>query len=593
MPMETAPLTRTIRIPKSAIVRNYEGSVRRVFLAICLVLGFLQAWSSRMELGSDTIAYLDMGDQFWRGHWGMVINGIWTPLYGVILALGVRLFHPSLYWVFPLVHAIVFLVFLVTMWSFDFLLQELIRWRRESESDRELQVPAWIWLTLGYAFFSWGALRLISVSETRPDMLVAASFFVACGLLVKMQRRKAGWPTYLTLGLVLGASYLTKPIMFPVSMACLVGAFGCSITSRQLRRACGALLVFLAVTLPFIAALSKAKHKLTYSESGAYNYATYVDHFDAVHWQGEIPGAGKPIHPTRQIFDHPATFEFGSPLDVTYPVWYDQSYWSLGLKSHFDPRSQLKVFATIAESEWATFFSLQGSMVAGLFVLLFVSGRKWSILGDFANYWFLLLPAIGALALYSLVHFEPRYTAPFSIVTILCLFFSVHLPHSEDNRRVFSAVAVLIFVMFIYPLGIPSMHIKSTVKDLLGRAAPDPNSYQEVARDLQSLGLRPGDRIASMESSDYNAAVWAYLAQIRIVAEVHYFPHDLFDLSANNFWAVDSATQAKVLQSLSSTGAIAAVSQFAPPTAVSSGWKRVGDSQYYLHWLQPAAQSGR
>jgi 4-amino-4-deoxy-L-arabinose transferase-like glycosyltransferase len=465
--------------------------------------------------------------------------------------------------------------------------------RRESESEGELPIPAWIWLILGYTFFSWGTLRLISLSETRPDMLVAAFFFVACGLLVKMQRRRAGWPTYLILGLVLGASYLTKPIMFPVSLACLVGAFGCGVRFHRLRRACGALLVFLLVSLPFIAALSNVKHKLTYGESGTYNYATYVDHIDAVHWQGEIPGAGKPIHPTRQIFDHPATYEFGSPMDVTYPVWYDQSYWSLGLKSHFDLRSQLKVFAAISESEFATFFSLQGSMVAGLFVLLFVSGRKWSILKDSAKYWFLLLPAIGALALYSLVHFEPRYSAPFSILTILCLFFSVHLPRSEDNRRVFSAVAVLIVVMFVDPLGAPSIHIKSAVRDLVGRPERDPNSYQEVARDLQSLGLRPGDRIASMESSDYNAAVWAYLSQVRIVAEVHYFPHDLFDLSANNFWAVNSATQANVLQSLSRTGAIAAISQFAPPTAVASGWKRVGNSQYYLYWLQPLAQSGR
>jgi hypothetical protein len=32
------------------------------------------------------------------------------------------------------------------------------------------------------------------------------------------------------------------------------------------------------------------------------------------------------------------------------------------------------------------------------------------------------------------------------------------------------------------------------------------------------------------------------------------------------------------------------VSQFAPPTAVASGWKRIGNSQYYLHWLQPAAE---
>jgi hypothetical protein len=593
MRTEIAPAIRPECAPANVIGQDAEDRVRRVFLVLCFALGFLQAWTSRMELGSDTIEYLDMGDQFWRGHWGIAINGIWTPLYGVILDLGVRLFHPSLYWVFPLVHAIAFLMFMVAMRTFDFFTRELIQLRRECESNGELAVPAWIWLLLGYTFFSWGTLRLITVSETNADMLVAAFFFVVCGLLVKIRRNRASWPAYLALGLVLGASYLTKPIMFPISLACLIATFGCSIKSRKLLLACGTLLVFVAVTLPFIAALSKAKHKLTYSESGAYNYATYVDHIDAVHWQGDIPGAGKPAHPTRQIFDRPATFEFGSPLDVTYPVWYDQSYWSLGLKPHFDLRSQLKVFLTLSEAELAIFFNLQGSMVAGLFILFFVGGRKWAVLKDVARYWFLLLPAIGALALYSLVHLEPRYLGPFAIVTILCLFLSVHLPRSEGNRRVFSAVAVLIFVMFLYPLAAPSMHLKSIARDLMGKTQVDPNSSQALAMDLQSLGLRPGDRVASLESSDYTATAWAYLAHLRIVAEVHYYPNGIFDLSANNFWVADSATQEEVLKSMAKTGAVAAISQFAPPASVASGWTRLGDSQYYLHWLRADVQSSR
>jgi hypothetical protein len=127
----------------------------------------------------------------------------------------------------------------------------------------------------------------------------------------------------------------------------------------------------------------------------------------------------------------------------------------------------------------------------------------------------------------------------------------------------------------------------------LGRSDVDPNSYQEVARGIQSLGLKPGDRIASMEYSCFNAAQWAHLARVRIVAEVFYWPQNLFDLSANDFWAAEPTAQAKVLESLSKTGAIVAVSQLAPHSAVASGWKRLGNSQYYVYCLRPVTQFAR
>jgi hypothetical protein len=183
------------------------------------------------------------------------------------------------------------------------------------------------------------------------------------------------------------------------------------------------------------------------------------------------------------------------------------------------------------------------------------------------------------------VHLEPRYLAPFLVVTILCLFFSAHLPASQDNRRLISAVAVLIFAMFLCPLGNTSMHIKGAIYDILGRSRVDPNSHQEVAEEMYQLGLRPGDRIASLEYSCFNTAQWARLARVRIVAEVPYWPQNLFDLSANNFWEADSKTQRNVIQALAKTGARVAVSQLAPPAAVASGWQRVGTTQYYLYWL--------
>ena len=44
------------------IDHNSGIRVRRTFLALCIVLGFLQAWASRMTIISDTVSYLDIGD---------------------------------------------------------------------------------------------------------------------------------------------------------------------------------------------------------------------------------------------------------------------------------------------------------------------------------------------------------------------------------------------------------------------------------------------------------------------------------------------------------------------------------------------------
>jgi hypothetical protein len=132
---------------------NPDQYARKFLVLIAVVLGFLQAWASRMDLVNDTVSYLDMGDGIWHGHWAMAVNGLWGPLYAAILGLGIRIVRPSAYWEFPLVHLLVFLIFLFALWSFDFFLQQLILLRQESLTEGEFSIPAWVWLTIGYTIF--------------------------------------------------------------------------------------------------------------------------------------------------------------------------------------------------------------------------------------------------------------------------------------------------------------------------------------------------------------------------------------------------------------------------------------------------------
>jgi hypothetical protein len=538
-------------------------------------------------MSCDTVSYLDMGDYIRHGHWFQAINGLWNPLYAGLLGLTMAVFRPSPYQEYPLVHALLFFIFLFALASFDFFLRELILLRTERESTNELSTPIWVWRTIGYTVFLWTSLQLIGVAEENPDMIVAAFFFLACGFLIRIRRGVAGWSTYLALGLVLGLGYLTKAVMFPISLLCFAVAL---FAGRSLRlgipRVLGSLLIFLAVSGPFMVTLSATKGRLTFGETGRYNYAVHVNNLPPVHWRGEKAESGLPVHATRKIFERPATFEFESPLGGTYPVWYDPTYWYEGVKVHFDSREEARTISKNLRWEIELFFYLNGSIVAAWIVLFYVGDRKLQVLRDLSDYWFLFVPAISTLVLYSLVHWEPRYIAPFLAVTIVCCFLSIRLPDTIESRRLFPAVAVLMSVMLILPLGPGRFRLNSGFFDLLSPAMDDPNSDQAVAAEMYRIGLHPGERIASLWFSNLGMSNWAHLAGVRIIAEVYYWPGRPETL-VNDFWAADPATQEKVIQVLASTGASAVVSQEAPRGSHDAGWVRVARSQYYVYWLRP------
>ena len=584
-------LTRTagkefsaVEVPMTTAKPILNFKTRLIFWALGAVLGFSQAWTSRFDAIDYTVSYLDMGSYFFHGHHWAIINGFWSPLYALLFGLAIAVLKPSMYWEYPTVHLVVFIIFLFTMTCFDYFLRQLMKLRSDFEPEANgSPEPGWVWITIGYTIFLWCSLQFIGANKETPDMLVAGFFYLSCGLLVMIWTGLARWGAFLGLGLTLGLSYLTKSVTLPISLLFLVAA--ALVAKQKARYVVISAIAFVTIAAPFIAALSTQQGKFTYGESTTYDYAVTVNGIPHHHWQGdpEMPLA----HPAREIFAAPATFEFREPFQGTYPPEYDLTYWYQGVKLQVHFLQEFKVFGSNVLYEFETiFWSLNGILLATLFLAAYQTGRGWLILKDVRRFWFLILPCVAAAGLYALVYYNAQYLAASFVVLWLCLFLSTV---SAPKSRLLSGIAVLQFVMFFGLFGVPSLlyvlHIHAHRSQ-----APETASFQQVAEQAARMGLRPGDEIASLNASNTGMAMWAHLARVQIIAEVYYWPGHA-EAAMNNFWNADPVTQEKVIEKLSQTGARAIVSQDTPSGAGTGRWLEIGTTGYYLYWLKPSGTS--
>src|SRR6476660_7526917 len=82
-------------------LENQPVQVLRItFFSFAIVVGLIQVVDSRNAMNVDGISYLDMGDAYLRGGWGMLVNGHWSPLYPWLLGVAKALIKPSAYWEF-------------------------------------------------------------------------------------------------------------------------------------------------------------------------------------------------------------------------------------------------------------------------------------------------------------------------------------------------------------------------------------------------------------------------------------------------------------------------------------------------------------
>jgi hypothetical protein len=576
----------------------------RVAAIACLVsccLVVLDLWDSRDLFDPEGITYLDMADAYRLGDWRAALVGLWSPLYPWLLSLMMLFFNPSAQWEFTAVHALNFFLYLVTLASFSVFMREFLRANKDTAANGRL--PDWCWLVLGYALFTWSMIRLMPAHLPEPDSIVCALVYLIFAMLFRVRRGSVNWGASVCFGVLLGLGYLAKAIMFPMAFVftgvavMLVGR-----SAKKLSKILIAFSVFLLLSLPYIVVLSQANARWMFSDAGRLNYAWEINQVKKWnHWQGEEAVHGTPVHPTRKIYNNPPMYEFGTPFEVTYPPWYDPSYWYEGVKVTVDLPRQLSVIVrntkallfflatspgavTTSDRAWYNLeFGIDrtiGALLTLFCVIVLANLGCVSVFRRVAEHWFVLVPIGAVLGLYALLHFEGRYIAAYVVVLWLVLFRSIAIPHSQESKRIFTAVFASAALLAGITLAAKTGQAMSHAARYLVKGNTEAPFFQsgytnwQVAQYLHDAGLAAGEPVGSVGWT--YSAYWARMARLRVVAEV---PEE----GRMAFWLSDPAKRAIVMQLFRDVGAKAVVATSVPASSASANWQQIGDTGYYTY----------
>ena len=551
--------------------------VRIFFWCVALVLGLLHVWAHRNDVAPDSISYIEIAWATARSGLHQIVNAYWSPLYPFLLSLVFRYFHPPVQWEFTAAHLLNFAVYVASLASFELFLKELILQRQTAGESPEKSLPVsprtvWIW---GYVFFLWASYFWLGPEWVTPDLCVAVLVFLATALLFRIRRRRGNWLVFAGLGALLGIGYLAKAAMFPLAFVFLFSAFclgriaGAAFPVAALRTLLAAG-VFAGFALPLVLALSAMKGRPTFGDSGRISYTEYIDRATkTVHWQGEPLGTGSPAHPTRKIFSDPAVYEFATPIQGSYPPWYDPSYWYEGVRPHFLLKGQLWALFRAANL-YLKIFSKSGALWVVL-VAAWVAGRKALAWGSFApGAWLLILPSAAALAMYSLVLVEFRYVAPFALMLMLWTLARVRIVVGAEPRllRRFHLVVILA----------PALAVGWAVaRDIYDVIFNKPYEPWVVAQQLHAMGIPSGTDVGYIGTG--LGAYWAHLAGVRIIVEIP-------NIEQPRFVAADAARRQQVLALFSSVGARAVVTRNVDAANPADGWRQIPGTHHFI-WQQP------
>lgn len=521
--------------PLSTISREQPGQSPRLKYfcwAIAALVGFVQVVSRYASTDPDAISYLDIADAYMRGDWHNAINAYWSPLYSWLLAFTFAIFKPSAYWEFAVAHMVNYVLFLCSLLCFSLLLEELLRHRRRAQISTARPeagaLPEWMWTVIGYTLFLWSAVEVINVTRPTPDIFVSGVVYLAAALTLRMCAQATNWRIPAALGLALGLGYLAKAAMFPVGGVFLCCNLLCGGFSRPaLRRALIAIAAFVIVSTPFITILSLKKGYLTIGDSGRLNYSWSVNKNTRwMHWQGDVPRSGTPLHPTRVVLNNPRVYEFGEPVGGTFPPWYDPTYWHEGVRVYFDFKQQVRAFSFNLFLLSCVFLYFTSSRLV-TFLLLFLgtlSLRRYSG-RDARALWMIIIPALFTMFMYALVIVVPRYIGPFAVILILGLLSGVRLPEGRWRSIVSRAVCVIL-IATVVAIGWKPFRNAYVILHQVS-TGQEPHEDWQIAQTMKDLGVRPGDKVASVGYEFMPA--WARLTRTKVVAEM--VPNDLFKLT--------------------------------------------------------------
>jgi len=529
--------------------------------AVMLCAWVAQALSARDFATADAISYLDISYSCLAGNWHALVNGWWSPAFPFLLTLWLKIFNPSPFREAVVLHLLSFASLVVALAVFEYFMRTFLVFRKTVlAGDQNSEQPVsddWIWI-VGYSLFFWISTFLTPPSLEQPDILVFILYLLAAAVSMQLLLEPQKWSRYFLLGLVLGAGYLTKSVMFPLAFVFYAALCFHKDRLQMLPKLIFSVIIFAAVCSPFALALSKSKGRFTFGDVGVMAYR----HVMGMDEQPLVPDTRARPSAAPHIADYSQIIQLG-----TFPPWSDPSYGYRATPFHFMLRRQLNRTHIVLRYYFDLFVVQLGPLLTGLLVLFFLGNRR-ELGKRLARLPVLWLPAIAGLAFYASMRVDGRFLPGYIVVLYAACVASLRLPQSMNLQKTTRAIALAVSFLLLSQIAVQVSHEAS---HLFGR---QPHPDWQVATALQQMGSKNGDRVSYMGYALVDHA-WAHLARVRIAAEI---PEE----DVLNFWASDKKERQQIINWLSSTAVRALITQNVPDSAMSMGWTKVADTNYYI-----------
>lgn len=528
--------------------------------AFVVVLGAAALWLSRDGMNADGVAYLDASDVYLSGGWPASGTGYWSPLYPVLLAVARFLAGESATRELAVAQTVNFTVFLAAFAALEYFMWEVRRATRLKQPLGALPNDT-AWQVLVYALFAVATVGWIHVWVMTPDMLVAAIVFAVAGLCVRITCDHVGWPSGALLGALLGLGYLAKAAVFPIGITVLATLAFMRRRHNGVRQAAIAGMVFLAISAPQIAYVSRLKGSPTFGDVGRLSYLWFI---------ADVPGPVSSAFPLparlpspsasgqtlvrldRTRDPHPAVYDIDAPIPGTLPIWYDAGYWYRGVTAPFLPVAVVRT----AVRHLRVYFELFGFLIVGAVAALLTGRLSRRAFLDVRPVPLLVVPALAALAMYALVLVQSRYVAPFTLVLLAGLV----PPWATDD--VSRRLRIGLTAGAVAAMALVAQQVRTDAPYWRGTA----RARADVVAALSARGIGPGARLGFIgEAYD---ALWARTARVRFVSL-------LPSAEADDFWKLDAVGRSAVLAHMQRHGAEAIVAEAPPPGVSIEGWERL------------------
>ena len=619
-------------VPEHAIAATAESPIlthlRRCFPFYCVLAAlvtFGYALYEPFQIDGDAVAYMDIADYLRAHQWAGIVNGYWHPMYPAFLAAAHGLFHSTLANELHAYYMANFAIFLLQMLAIICFTDSLLHLRstltvplppietqRTTDIRHPTSLPTFLLdrttlRYLGLALVVIAGQRELSLGKIRPDALLQAFLlFALAALLTHLATHRLRYAALM--GLALGCAYLTKSFAFVFAFLCIavLALFRWlwlrHAPARIFAAAITALACFALVAGPYVAALSHARGRFDFGDSGALNYAWYVAGTEKMHLQpyqtAQFGAADVHLkHPERELLHSPLVLSYAQLPYGTYPDWFDTTYWNEQIKPRFTLTGELSRSSRNCVLVVRYLFNHPEALI--LLALLIALGARLTLRWRPARSNSFWLPplALGVIiwGIYATVNTEERYVTIAYLAIILTLFATLRIPSSSSSNleprtsNLAGIAAVLIVLLALLSAG---ESLRTVLEDrrqelMLGYPAGwySP-AMTDVAAGLQSLGVRPGDTIACTGwSACLNDPYYARLDRLRITTEIYAGVTPAYAFLA----ALPNRDQAIAV--VRSQGARVLVADFGASRVSDSdpafrNWRQLGNTTYYALPLQ-------